>query len=122
MVKRILSILLILSFVSLNLSKVIILVNYQLNKKEITQKYCVNKDKPWMHCCGKCHLKKELAKNDAQQKGPDFSNARYDIILYNGSDVFHFPIPLVSSVNMAYIYNDIRPSGVLSAVFHPPCA
>jgi hypothetical protein len=40
--------------------KVCILTNYEFNIHAITQKYCVNKDKPKMHCNGKCHLAKSL--------------------------------------------------------------
>ena len=37
-------------------------IEYQLNKKYIAEVLCVNKDKPEMHCNGKCHLKKQLKK------------------------------------------------------------
>jgi len=63
------------------MSKSIILVNYQLNKAEITAKYCVNKDKPNMHCCGKCLLKKKLAEQEAQQNFPAFPDIKTDIQL-----------------------------------------
>ncbi len=33
---------------------------YELNIDYITQKYCVNKEKPQLECNGKCHLAKEL--------------------------------------------------------------
>ncbi len=35
---------------------------FKSNQDEIAKKYCVNKDKPEMHCNGQCHLKKELQK------------------------------------------------------------
>ena len=38
------------------------LLNYSFNKKQIVSRYCENKDKPQLHCEGKCHLKKELKK------------------------------------------------------------
>lgn len=33
---------------------------YETHKTQITQEFCVNKDKPEMECNGKCHLEKEL--------------------------------------------------------------
>ncbi len=33
---------------------------YETHKTEITQEFCINKDKPEMECHGKCHLEKEL--------------------------------------------------------------
>jgi hypothetical protein len=44
-------------------------LNYNINKAEITKKYCENKDKPILKCEGKCHLKKQLEKSaDTQNK------------------------------------------------------
>lgn len=43
------------------------LTYFKLNQSEIIRKFCVNKDKPKLHCNGKCHLMKELSmgsKND----------------------------------------------------------
>ncbi len=36
--------------------------DYIINYKHISEDLCVNKDKPWMHCHGKCYLKKEIKK------------------------------------------------------------
>ena len=38
------------------------MVDYVVNYKHISQDLCENKDKPEMHCNGKCHLKKEIKK------------------------------------------------------------
>ena len=40
---------------------------YELNKRSITEQYCVNKNKPQMHCNGKCHLKKQLDNTNSRQ-------------------------------------------------------
>jgi hypothetical protein len=92
-----------------------------LNKAEITAKYCVNKDKPMMHCCGKCLLKRKLAEQEEQQKLPAYPDIKTDIQLY-------------CSENILGIYSreknkaDLTPTnrsfcslleGV--SVFHPPC-
>ena len=48
-------------------------IEYELNKKYIAEVLCVNKDKPEMHCNGKCHLKKQLKKANGateQQEQP----------------------------------------------------
>jgi len=39
-----------------------IVTHYELNKSEITLKFCVNKDKPDMACNGQCHMKKQMTK------------------------------------------------------------
>lgn len=48
------------------------IVHYQWNKKEITAKFCINKNKPKVHCNGKCHLKKQL--KNIEEVGQPSSN------------------------------------------------
>jgi hypothetical protein len=43
-------------------------VEYVVNYHYISTVLCVNKDKPELKCCGKCHLKKELAKAAESEK------------------------------------------------------
>ena len=43
-------------------------MDYQLNKVRITERYCVNKARPQLHCNGKCHLAQQLRKADAAEK------------------------------------------------------
>ena len=49
-------------------------IEYELNKKYIAEVLCENKDKPEMHCNGKCHLKKQIKKANSapvqQQQEP----------------------------------------------------
>lgn len=58
-----------------------IIAYFKIEQKEIIDKYCVNKNKPAMHCNGKCHLNKQLEKVEEQrseQKSP----------LTNASEIF----------------------------------
>jgi len=43
-------------------------IDYIINYEYISKVLCVNKDKPKMHCNGKCHLMKELAKASENEK------------------------------------------------------
>lgn len=59
------------------------IVDYIVNYQYISTVLCVNKDKPKLNCCGKCHLKKELAKaadetpNNSEKK----NNFKFEIEL-----------------------------------------
>ncbi|MCG2462346.1 hypothetical protein K8352_16415 [Flavobacteriaceae bacterium F89] len=47
------------------------LVNYAMNYDYIVEQFCENKDRPQMHCDGKCYLAKQLAKeSDQNDKNP----------------------------------------------------
>lgn len=41
---------------------------YNINKQAITEQLCVNKDKPELHCEGKCYLGKQLKKAEEGEK------------------------------------------------------
>jgi hypothetical protein len=41
---------------------------YQLNKKMIADKLCINKNKPELHCNGKCYLSKQFKKAEENEK------------------------------------------------------
>ena len=41
-------------------------VNFYVNQKEIAAKECENKNRPEMHCNGKCYLAKQLKKADVE--------------------------------------------------------
>jgi hypothetical protein len=60
MIRSITSILLIFTLVAPFTLKLGLIVHYELNIQNITKTFCVNKDKPKMHCNGKCHLAKKL--------------------------------------------------------------
>ena len=50
----------------------IVWINYELNIEEITELFCINKEKPVLQCHGKCHIKRELIQFDVL---PDASDA-----------------------------------------------
>ncbi len=49
-------------------TKPITFFNWKINQEIITQKYCVNKDKPMLHCDGKCYLMKKMNQLDLEGK------------------------------------------------------
>jgi len=46
-------------------------INYAINKQYIIREFCVNKDKPEMHCNGKCYLEKQIKELYNQQPEPE---------------------------------------------------
>jgi len=60
--KRLISISLIFFLVLQTFTSVSFLTVYRFNKSLITEVFCVNKDKPVLHCEGKCFIKQQLTK------------------------------------------------------------
>jgi hypothetical protein len=118
--KNWISSILLFAFILMNISKLLILIHYEFNKAEITEKYCVNKDKPQMHCCGKCQLKKKLAEADEQQKYPSFPDVKIDIILYSNLSDAAFMFNLNNGIFLSSMYSGKYSKGTLPGIFHPP--
>jgi hypothetical protein len=99
----------------------IIYLNFKFNQKELAATVCENKNKPKSCCAAKCHLAKELKKEDKRQS--DSSSAIKDKTekseLRTGLTTFIFAPVIVSKQNpIAYSRN--LPNHFLTSVFHPP--
>src|SRR5579872_6349912 len=74
MLRHCTAILLLLAFAASSFSKAVIVVNFYANQDYIAKNLCENRDKPMMHCCGRCQLRKRLNreadrdKNNAEQR------------------------------------------------------
>ena len=66
--------------------KSFITINYLLNKAEIIEFFCINKEKPKLKCNGKCHLTKEIKKVDVEEEEkpllPISNNKQHNEVLY----------------------------------------
>ncbi len=100
-------------------------IEYGVNYDYISQVLCVNKDKPQMHCNGKCHLMKEMAKEAESEKpiSPDkkTSASEKEILFYQALqpfESFNAFYPSVFKINAGYsnLYYFLNSH----AVFHPP--
>jgi len=121
-VNRILSLILLLAFITVNFSKVFIVGYYELNKKQLTEEFCINKDKPEMHCCAKCLLKKKLAADEEKQKSPALPDVKNDIQLFGSPIAIHIYNGLNQVNSIISPYTQSFQTGVNGSVFHPPCA
>jgi len=60
--------LLVLFLFMINLNDLITFSAFKLNQDFIAKVFCINREKPQLKCNGKCHLKKELKKNNSSEK------------------------------------------------------
>lgn len=66
--KKALAILLTFSILAQGMINLALCAYYQINKNEIAAKFCVNKNKPMLHCNGQCYLGKQLKKAEENEK------------------------------------------------------
>ncbi|MEQ8909781.1 MAG: hypothetical protein RIC95_11345 [Vicingaceae bacterium] len=64
--------------------KTLIRLEYQINKLEIIEKFCINKEETKFECDGKCHLKTKLeeAESPAEKNVPKEVNSEHQLQLY----------------------------------------
>jgi hypothetical protein len=66
--KKIIGVMLFVSMAFKMLMAPIFFVNYELRKDYIIKNYCVNKNRPKMHCDGKCYLAKQIQKAEQEDE------------------------------------------------------
>jgi hypothetical protein len=99
---------------------------YELNKKYIAANLCENRDKPAMHCNGKCCLKKQLKKLDDEKSSQNGNSSTKQM----QPDAVVFIMP--QSISFSYHqfqtlkifgpgYKDGYSFVAAGDIFHPPC-
>lgn len=89
--KKIIGATLVVSMAFKMLMAPIFFVNYELRKDYIIKNYCVNKNRPEMHCDGKCYLAKQIQKaeqEDEKQATNNFISKLLSLEVVQKNDIF----------------------------------
>jgi hypothetical protein len=70
------AVLLIISIISSSFSRFFIYAGFEMNKSYIATKLCENRDKPWLHCNGKCYLMKKIKQAEEKQNNAERESQR----------------------------------------------
>jgi hypothetical protein len=111
------------AFVMQALGKFIIYTDYIINKEYIANNLCVNKSKPILKCNGKCHLAKQLKKQDQKENKSSSSKEKIEVITTQVSGetfVFFEGEFFQDNNNDIFNYNKNLIQSYLSSVFQPP--
>ena len=107
-------------------------VNFQLNQKEIVRMECENRNRPELHCNGKCYLAKQLQKADnlLDERREESSKSLVNL-KWMETSLFACPETIVMKLDQSTIslketsnfnvVNFYHFENALSC-FHPPCA
>jgi hypothetical protein len=102
-----------------------ICLDYELRKEFIIKNYCVNKNKPELHCDGKCFLAKKIQAQSEKEEQNALQNFIYKLLEINtceSQNDFSFDnvIQIKGYSARNYLYKLKFTTESLSAVFHPP--
>lgn len=99
-------------------------LSYEINKLEIIEKFCINKEETTFRCDGKCHLSAELDKADEQSPTGEAStvNEERSLMLFHTylSKLTLKPANRSATLNSNYINNYHYASAI--SIFRPPKA
>lgn len=103
----------------------ILFLDYELRKDFIIKNYCINKNKPELHCDGKCYLAKKIQKaneQDEQQATQQFINKFFSIeSVNNASNYIEYQFTVIE---IADFYIETKQSlhafSFISRLFQPP--
>jgi hypothetical protein len=107
-------------FVLQNVSKLVIVINYAINKEYIAKNLCINRDKPESCCEGKCELKKNLDEAEKKENGPiNLPKDKTEVLFFSDLDNSVFELfPILLTVNDNFQSGNLK--AVSFSVFHPP--
>ncbi|QEE48129.1 hypothetical protein FUA48_00610 [Flavobacterium alkalisoli] len=97
---------------------------YLIKYDYIAKELCENKAKPELHCNGKCHLMKELAKAAEDEKPVSQkknSHQETEVLFCQSSLEFEFtPLYINTRKEVSVLYTNLYVYAGYSTVFHPP--
>ena len=97
-------------------------LSYEINKLEIIEKFCVNKDVKEYTCEGKCHLMAELEEADKSTPNADQILNEKNILLFN-FDFKKIELKAPTSKSISYSMHINSYQYLFSnAIFDPPIA
>lgn len=107
-------------------------VKFHLNQREIVRMECVNKNRPELHCNGKCYLAKQLQKAEEQlDEKKQASSRSLENLKWMETSLFACPEKMLVKMELAspsqnekhhfHHVNFYQCENVLGC-FHPPCS
>lgn len=119
LMRRILSIVLMVTILMQSLSQLIVWAGYEVNLNYISKELCVNKEVKDSCCHGKCYLKKEMQQTESREQSSSVKE-KNEVV----PGVITNPVKLVvfeqQEIKPVLINEPFEVSGYRSSVFHPP--
>jgi hypothetical protein len=94
-----------------------------MNQSYIAETLCVNRDKPMMHCNGKCYLSKKITDQQKKEHSPVSTTEKFDVQLYFLPVEIAVPHSFIILSKTAYLRQEPNLSTARPhSIFHPPTA
>ena len=102
-----------------NFNQLVIMLEFKINFSYVASVLCENRDKPEMHCKGKCQLRKQLEKDQQQEKNGTSAKEKFEVVFID--DLLSFNMQsLASSTPLTAFYQDAALPNPAFSFFRPP--
>jgi len=93
---------------------------FELNRKYIAINLCENRDKPWLHCNGKCYFMKKIKQAEEREKSDERQSQKNHIqeTFFQLYSTIQFHTHLLQLINTPY--HAPVPPLVNKVIFRPP--
>jgi hypothetical protein len=124
MLQRLMIFILLACVMNTYFSRDLVLIHFEMNQKKIAEQQCVNKDKPWMHCNGRCYLMKKLKQaedHESKQANKDFRSALQMVWFIKPSHLDgRTPLNRYLSPSLVTFYHYTYSNQYNASIFRPP--
>ena len=120
MLKQLTAWLLIISVLTVNYSRLFVYAGFKLNQNYIASKLCENRDKPRLHCNGRCYLMKKIKQAEDKQNNAEQQSQKN--LLQEAYCESRTPLKFFSHIIQVIIIPDsliVLPPGH-NTIFRPP--
>jgi len=124
MLKRFTALLLVATLVCSSFQWVMVCAGFQLNRSYIAANLCVNRNKPWMHCNGKCYFMQKLKQAQENEKRQAERDNLHHIEVFFLQQKFNFDFlsfnPEPQLITHCDNYSCLYTNQYISSLFRPP--
>lgn len=122
MLRRCTILFLIVAILSANFTALFVFAGFTANQKYISSTLCENRDKPWMHCNGKCYLIKKIrqAEEKEQSNERETQKSLFQEVFFTATATVKFHTTLLQVIATPYrsSVQHVQPG----VIFQPPRA
>lgn len=114
------TILLLFSLLSANCANLFVFMGFEVNQKYIAAELCENRDKPQMHCNGKCYLMKKLKQAQDKEQKQERQSQKTQMLDALIVKPLVFKQYSLAEIKFHIPFSTGIPQSIKNSIFHPP--
>lgn len=120
MLLKSITILLLFSLLSANCANLFVFMGFEVNQKYIAAELCENRDKPQMHCNGKCYLMKKLKQAQDKEQKQERQSQKTQVLDALIVRPLVFKQYSLAEIKFHIPFSTGIPQNIKNSIFHPP--